>query len=76
MKVEVKVERDKKEAIKYIFVDTQLELKKTGAVLDATQENEAHLTAEGNALMKTVQGSLIDCMAIVSFTYRRSTYSA
>ena len=60
LKSEVKVERDQKEAIKHVLADTQLELKKTSAVLDATQENEVTLTEEGKALIKTVQDSLVD----------------
>lgn len=56
----VKVERDKTEAIKVVLADTQLVLKKTTAVLDATQANEVTLTAEGNALIKTLEESLKD----------------
>jgi len=55
-----KVELAEKEAIKSQLKDTELNLKKTSAILDATQANEVTLTAEGNALIQTLEQSLKD----------------
>jgi len=60
LKTEVAMERDQKEEIKCVLKETQLELKKTSVILDATQVNEVTLTNEGNALLKIVQESLED----------------
>jgi len=55
-----KVELAKKAALTLELADTQLTLKKTSAILNATADNEVTLTAEGNALIKTLEGSLDD----------------
>merc|ERR1740139_743913 len=55
-----KVELAEKEAITRELTETQLTLKKTGAILNATQDNEVTLTAEGTALIKTVEESVQD----------------
>jgi len=55
-----KVELAKKEAMTRQLTETQLNLKKTSAILDATQDNEIALTAEGNALVETLEQSLKD----------------
>ena len=55
-----KVELAKKEAITRQLKETELNLKKTSAILDATQANEVTLTAEGNALIETLEESRKD----------------
>ena len=55
-----KVELAKKEAIRRQLKETELNLKKTSAILDAPQANEATLTAEGNALIESLEESLKD----------------
>jgi len=58
LKKEVLSEKEQKEAITLVLKQTEMHLKRTTAILEATQKTEVSLTAEGAALLETLAKSI------------------
>ena len=60
LNIDVKREQEEKQAISTLLQETELSLKKTSAILDATQHTEVCLTSEAKTILNSLDESIQD----------------